>query len=164
MRGVEVEPREIVEREEITLTGMVWYGVPKGEEIAYHWQRFIAQENLVKNRKGNAGYEVWIWNEESEKTKKETGFVGVEVTEIEDLPLEMFVKVLPPSKYAVFAIKATEMHSDWGNKIYKEWLPKSNYEEAHKFLIEYYDGKRFKSMGDEESEIDIYIPIKPRSS
>lgn len=41
-------------------------------------------------------------------------------------------------------------------------MPKSNYEEASKFLIEYYDGKRFKSMDDKESEIDIYIPVKPK--
>jgi len=157
-----LQPKKIVDRKEIILVGMVWYGLPKSEEIGNLWQRFIAQEKLVKNKRENAGYEVWIWNEESEKTKKEAVFAGVEVGTIENLPLEMFVKILPPSKYAVFTIKATEMHSDWSKSIYKEWLPKSDYEEKYKFLIEYYDEKRFKSMNDEKSEIDIYIPIKPK--
>ena len=89
-------------------------------------------------------------------------FVGVEVEKVEKLPLEMFTKILPASKYAVFTLKGKEITSNWQNKIYKEWLPQSGYEEAHKFLIEYYDD-RFRGTDNSESELDIYVPVKPAS-
>ena len=42
---------------------------------------------------------------------------------------------------------------------YEEWLPESGYLERDKFLIEYYDEKRFQGMDNPESELDIYVPI-----
>ena len=43
----------------------------------------------------------------------------------------------------------------------KEWLPDSGYEEAGKFVFEYYDDERFKGMENlEESELDVWVPIK----
>jgi predicted transcriptional regulator YdeE len=33
-------------------------------------------------------------------------------------------------------------------------------EQSHNFIIEYYDCRRFKGMGNPESELDIYVPIR----
>lgn len=161
-----MEPK-IIERGEITLVGMVFYGDPFKEaagwsrenEIGKLWTRFVAKEELVRNRVGHGGYEVHIEPEEYEHTKNYYVFVGVEVEKVDALPLEMFVKVLPPSTYAVFTLKGKEITSNWGERIYKEWLPQSGYTEAHKFLIEYYDGARFKGMDNSESELDVYVPV-----
>ena len=162
-----MEPK-IISKEEITLVGMVFYGDPfkdKGgwsaeNEIGKLWKRFIAKAESVKNAIGHGAYEVHIEPEEYKETKNFYVFVGVEVEKIDDIPLEMFVKVLPPSKYAVFTLKGKEITSNWPDQIYKKWLPKSGYKEAHKFTIEYYDDQRFKGMDNKESELDIYVPIK----
>ena len=159
---------EIVEKGKITLVGMPFYGDPfkdqKGwsseNEIGKLWGRFVSKVKTVKNRVGETAYEVHIEPEEYEQTKNFFVFVGVEVDKVDDLPLEMFVKILPPSKYAVFTLKGKEITSNWPDMIYKKWLPKSGFEEAHKFTIEYYD-ERFKGTDDPESELDIYVPIKP---
>lgn len=164
-----MEPK-ILEKEKIVLVGMVFYGDPfknqagwsQENEIGKLWKRFVAREKTIKNRVENGGYEVHIEPEEYEETKNYYVFVGVEVEKVENLPLEMFTKILPASKYAVFTLKGKEITSNWQDKIYKEWLPQSGYEEAHKFTIEYYDD-RFKGIDNTESELDIYVPIKQAS-
>ena len=164
-----MEPKT-VEKDEIVLVGMVFYGDPfrnqsgwsQENEIGKLWKRFAAKEKTIKNKVKNGGYEVHIEPEEYKETKNYYVFVGVEVEKVEKLPLEMFTKILPASKYAVFTLKGKEITSNWQNKIYKEWLPQSGYEEAHKFLIEYYDD-RFRGTNNSESELDIYVPVKPAS-
>ena len=161
-----MEPK-ILEKEKIVLVGMVFYGDPfknqagwsQENEIGKLWKRFVAREKTIKNRVGNGGYEVHIEPKEYEETKNYYVFVGVEVEKVENLPLEMFTKILPATKYAVFTLKEKQITSNWQDKIYKEWLPKSGYEEAHKFTIEYYDD-RFKGIDNTESELDVYVPIK----
>jgi AraC family transcriptional regulator len=168
--GAEMKPK-IIDSEGLNLVGMVFYGDPfKGaegwseeNEIGKLWTRFIAKEELIKNSVGEGGYEVHIEPEEYKDTKNFYVFVGVEVEKIDEVPHEMFVKVLPPTTYAVFTLKGEEIRSNWPESIYKEWLPQSLYEEAHKYLIEYYDSTRFKGMDNPESELDIYVPVRERS-
>jgi AraC family transcriptional regulator len=165
--GEAMEPK-IVEMEELTLVGMVFYGDPfkdvagwsEENEIGKLWGRFVAKEELVKNVTGHGGYEVHIEPEEYKDTKRYYVFVGVKVGEVEDLPLEMFSKTLAAGTYAVFTMKGEEITSDWSKAIYEEWLPQSGYVERAKYLIEFYDEKRFKGMNDPGSELDIYVPIQ----
>lgn len=166
-----MEPK-IIEKDEIILVGMDFYGNPfeKGggwseqNEIGKLWGRFEnfykKNKDLLKNKVSGAGYEVWIEMDEQEESKNKYIFVGVEVLKIEDIPLEFVVKILPKSTYAVFTLKGKEIKSDWSNKIYKKWLPVSDYKEAYNFLFEYYDHERFKGIDSDESELDIYVPIK----
>jgi len=167
--GAQMKPK-MVNSEGLTLVGMVFYGDPfnGGEgwsaenEIGRLWTRFVAKEELIKNRIGEAGYEVHIEPEEYKDTKNFYVFVGVEVEEADEVPHEMFVKVLPPTTYAVFTFKGEEIRSNWPESIYKEWLAASPYEEAHKYLVEYYDPRRFKGMDNPESELDVYVPVKQK--
>ncbi|MHA2334912.1 MAG: hypothetical protein ACXAEU_22985 [Candidatus Hodarchaeales archaeon] len=46
--------------------------------------------------------------------------------------------------------------------VHKEWLPKSDFQEAYPLLIETYDANRFKDSQSEDSELDYFIPIKPK--
>jgi predicted transcriptional regulator YdeE len=55
------------------------------------------------------------------------------------------------------------MKGNWGEAIYKEWLPGSAYEEAYPCTIERYDEDRFKGWGDPDSEVEIWVPIKAKA-
>jgi len=161
----------IIEKDEIILAGMDFYGDPftkaKGwseqNEIGRLWTRFTSfrKKNEGKIKWVSDGsYEVWIGMDEPEGSKNKYIFVGGDVESVKNLPLELVAKILPRTQYAVFTIEGKEIKSDWSGKIYKEWLPESGYKEAYPFLIEYYDKKRFKGMDNEDSELDIYLPIK----
>jgi len=168
-----MEPR-IVERGEIILAGMVFYGDPVGSaggwsqenEIGKLWTRFNtfwdAKQELIRNVVApNVGYEVHIEPEEYAETRNFYVMVGVQVDKVQPLPLELSFKVLPATTYAVFTLRGSEITSNWPDRIYQEWLPNSAYEEAHKFTVEYY-GPGFKGMDDPESELEIHVPVKPK--
>jgi len=166
-----MEPR-IIEKREIILVGMDFCGDPytkaggwsEQNEIGRLWKRFTSyfdkHKDKIKHLVSKSGYEVWVDNIEKLDEKDKYIFVGVEIEKMEDLPLGLVAKILPRTKYAVFTVKGKEIKSNWGNNINKDWLPKSSYKEAYNFLIEYYDENRFKGMNNEESELDIYVPIK----
>jgi len=172
-----VDPK-ILERGKMNLVGMTYYGLIGGagwseeNQIGKLWQRFnkfcetkwVSIEDRVINPK--LGYEVSIWNEDE---FKETGdfciFVGVEVDHLEEVPLELFGKVLPAGIYAYFTPKGKEI-TTWEDDFYKGWLIKSGYQLSavgnYSFQVQCYEDDRFKGVDNlEESEIDIYIPIEP---
>jgi AraC family transcriptional regulator len=163
---------KIVDKPEIILAGMTFYGDPfkdaKGwsseSEIGMLWGRFSTFFDKHKDRlknlvNPNVGFEVHIEPEEYAETKNFYVMVGAEVDKIEDLPLELSVRVLPATTYAVFTLKGDEISSNWPDKIYKDWLPSSGYQEAYKVTIERYD-ERFKGAADPESELEIHVPVE----
>ncbi|MHA2297928.1 MAG: GyrI-like domain-containing protein [Candidatus Hodarchaeales archaeon] len=167
---------EIMDKEEMTLIGSIFYGDPfhssnswnEENEIGLTWKRFnkcfekhekLLQEHVVNP---DIGYELHIEPEDKSKnTKKFYVFTGVEVTKLDEMPLDFFYKVIPPSKFVRFVFRGKEMFSG-PEYIYKEWLSKSDYQEAYPLLIEAYDANRFKDGQSEDSELDYYIPIKPK--
>jgi predicted transcriptional regulator YdeE len=62
----------------------------------------------------------------------------------------------------VFTLKGEDMFSNWGDAIYKDWLPRSEYEEAFQITIERYDDDRFQGWGDPDSEVEIWVPVKAK--
>jgi AraC family transcriptional regulator len=166
-----MEPK-VIDKKEMHLVGCVFYGDPFHtaeewsfeNEIGKTWSRFEKQfkknQSLLKKYIVNPGiaYEVHIAPEEERGSKNLYIFVGIEVENLNVMPLEMFAKTLPATKYAVFTLKGENIFSG-GQYIYREWLPNSGYQEAYRFLIQAYDEKRFKGLDDENSEIDFYIPI-----
>jgi AraC family transcriptional regulator len=167
---------KIVEKGSITLVGMDFCGDPytkaggwsQENEIGKLWQRFMRfydkNKDRIQNRVSESGYEVWVETEDMKARKDKYIFVGVEVERVGELPLELVAKVLPATTYAVFTVKGEEITSDWGTRIYKGWLPQSGYEEAHPYLIEFYDSERFKGMDNPESELDLYLPVVKQDS
>ncbi|MCK4693786.1 MAG: GyrI-like domain-containing protein [Anaerolineales bacterium] len=169
---------EILERGKMNLVGMTYYGPIGGagwseeNQIGKLWQRFNkfceTKWGSIEDRAINPklGYEVSIWNEDE---FKETGgfciFVGVEVDHLEEVPLELFGKVLPAGTYAYFTPKGKEI-TTWEDDFYKGWLIKSGYQLSavgnYSFQVQCYEDGRFKGVDNlEESEIDVYIPIEP---
>ncbi|MHA2271986.1 MAG: GyrI-like domain-containing protein [Candidatus Hodarchaeales archaeon] len=161
------------EKHSLRLIGCIFYGDPfhsaggwsEENEIGLTWQRFSVlyekHKDFIQQHQINRDltYEVHIEPAEYPKTKKFYVFVGVEVSALNEIPLEMFNNILPPARYAIFTFKGKEMFRG-GDFIWKKWLPESGYRESHPFLIQAYDDKRFDHRNIENSELDYYIPIE----
>jgi AraC family transcriptional regulator len=162
----------IIEKGRIILIGFNFFGDPftmagwtEENEIGRIWRRFetflTQNAERIKNLKDSeVGYEVWSSDEETAAKGKYDIFVGMEIENLADIPVELLVKVLPPTKYAVFTFAGEEITSDWPRRIYQEWLPDSGYRQAHQYNFQYYD-ERFKGTDKiDESAIDVYVPIE----
>jgi AraC family transcriptional regulator len=169
-----MEPR-IIDHDEMTIVGMVYYGnpfhdaeaAPDQNEIGKLWNRFNsywdAHRAAFKHEVNpQVGWELHISTDEYEATKEYYVMVGVEVSAIEGLPAPIFVKVFPAGQYAVFTLKGTQMTGNWSDAIYKGWLPASPYGEAYSCTLECYDAERFKGWGAPESEIEIWVPVQAK--
>lgn len=163
---------EITGIKQITLIGMSFYGDPfdthrgwdEENEIGRLWTRFgssLKQNSAVDLHFINpsVGYEVHINHPETPEKGLFEVFVGMEVAHIENVPVQLSVKVLPATQYAVFTLKGEEITSDW-EMIYEEWLPASGYHCPHGYNFQYYD-ERFKGVNNiAESTLDVYVPIE----
>ena len=151
-----LEPR-IVERPELVLAGFVASG-PSVHEMDFHalWARFQSEVADIKHQVEGAAYELHVQTEA--EPAMHFAIAGVQVTKIEDLPAEAFVKVVPAATYAVFTMKFV----DGFEKVYERiwaWLAESPYTgDPFTYDIQRY-GHRFKSPEDPESEVDIYVPV-----
>ena len=65
----------------------------------------------------------------------------------------------PPANKDPRSMTCLLITSNWPDRIFKEWMPGSGYEEAHKYLIECY-GPKFKGPDDPESELVIRVPVR----
>jgi len=169
-----MEPK-IIEQGQTTIVGMVYYGnpfhdvgaAPEQNEIGKLWGRFNTY--LEGNRPAfkhpvdtKVEWELHIGTDEYEETKEYFVMVGIEVSQIEDLPPPIFAKVFPAGQFAVFTLRGKEMTGNWGKAIYQEWLPSSAYGEAYSCTFERYDDAHFKGWGDPESEVEIWVPVKAK--
>lgn len=169
---------EFVERGPIALAGMSYYGPLTGEgwsrenPIGQLWERFnqffdsTPAFSNTRVMSPGIGYEIGIWNEEEyQESKCFYVFVGVEVDQSDDMPLELVGKVLPAGTYAHLIPRGREI-ATWERDFYEGWLPGSGYrvqaQGNYQFQIQAYEEGRFHGLGDmlEESEIDVYIPIE----
>ena len=112
---------KIIEKSGIILAGMDFYGDPylkaggwsEHNAIGELWQRFSnffkTKKDSIKYLVSDAGYEVWIDFEGDKDTKNKYIFVGVEVTKLEDLPIEFVARIMPKTRYAVFTMKMPDI-------------------------------------------------------
>lgn len=151
------EPR-IVERPELVLAGVVATG-PDVSKMDFHalWTRFGNESPKISHSVEGAAYELHVQTE-AEPAMHFT-MAGVEVSEIGDLPPEVFVKVVPAGSYAVFTIKFLDGFAGVYDRIWA-WLSESPYTgEPFAYDIQRY-GDRFTSPEDPESQVDIYVPVR----
>ena len=173
-----LEPK-IVQREDIILIGLEYYGPLQGEgwnennSIGHLWNRWkkfkdeyghLIGEKIVNPE---IGYEVAAWNEEEyENTGQFYVFVGVEIKNIiEALPLQLVARRLPGGACAEFTVKGEEIQK-WEDLFYHKWLPESGYRcakfDGYSYQIQAYENGRFKGINQDEiinSEIDIVVPL-----
>ncbi len=152
--GVKMKPK-IIERDEITIVGLLSYDGDIGEL----WGLYSENEDSIKHKIPDIGYELHIYPQNFAKEKKYHVMVGAEVEKIEELPYDMFVKILPPYTYAIFTHKLKDGGYAGVNERIDKWLKESKYTRALDIDIQYYDD-RFKGGEGPDSELDFYIPIK----
>lgn len=157
--GINMEPK-IIEKDKFMVIGLKYYGSNQNNEIPKLWGKFNSRikeiENVV-NR--NVGMGVCEFVENFTDESKFTYFACQEVNSFKNIPKGMEGLTVEKNKYVVFTHKGpVERLGDTYEYIYGTWLPKSGYEPAKSHDFEYYD-ERF-NPDDEESELDIYIPIK----
>jgi predicted transcriptional regulator YdeE len=167
-----MEPR-IIESGQMILVGFSFFGDPfqlsagwtEENEIGRLWSRFMAYvvehgDRIKRIRDQGAMYELHVYYEETPRTGEFEVFVGLEVGAVEDLPLELSVKFLPPTTYAVFTLQGEQITSDWPILILTDWLPEAGYESDFAYHLQRYD-ERFKGLDRvEESALDVYIPVE----
>ncbi len=108
-------------------------------------------------------YEVHVQHEETKLTGEFEVFAGLEVERLEDVPVEVSVKILPPATYAVFTLQGQQIVSDW-EKMIADWMLKSGYQSSQAFGFQRYD-ERFKGVDHiDESVLDVYVPVKKVTS
>ena len=163
---------KIVKKDRMLLAGFSFFGDPfkssagwtEENEIGRLWVRFMAflvnQGACIQHIKEHeVSYEVHIEHAETQEKGEYEVFTGVEVEQLQDVPVELLVKVLPPTAYAVFTLEGEEITSDWHQMIQRDWLPESGYRIAYDYAIERYD-QRFKGLDKiAESVMDVYIPV-----
>jgi len=166
-----VEP-QLIDKDQIILVGFSFFGDPfkfsggwsEENEIGRLWKRFMAylgeEGNQIRNVKPGGGfYELHIDHPEMERTGEFEVFVGVEVDRLEDVPVRLSIKILPPTKYAVFTLAGQEIVADWSKEM-ADWLTRSGYQRAYAYGFQYYD-ERFKGMDQiDESVLDMYVPVR----
>jgi predicted transcriptional regulator YdeE len=170
-----MEPK-IIDSKPIVLMGMSFYGDPfdshagwdEENQIGLLWKRYMAflQKNPSPGgqKPTSPFYEVHIYNE----TTREKGlfeiFVGSEQDPdaITTIPVDLCVKILPATLYAVFTFHGQEIVGDW-EKAITDWLANSAYTSAGMYNFQYYTDQ-FKGFDRlDESSLDVYFPVRKLS-
>jgi AraC family transcriptional regulator len=166
---------KIIERDRMLLVGFSFFGDPFAEsggwteenEIGRLWQRFTAYvtahgERIPHVVEEDVAYEVHVESEETATKGYREVFVGTEVVRLDDVPVELLVKILPATTYAVFTLHGEEIVSDWSQAL-DAWMRETGYTSAYPYGVQRYDD-RFKGLDGDAlaaSELDVYIPIQP---
>jgi AraC family transcriptional regulator len=170
-----MEP-QLAEMDQLTLLGFSFFGDPfrlsggwtEENEIGRLWARFMAflDEHRSRMRQVTSWdvmYELHVEHPETAQTGEFEVFAGLQVEGLEDVPVELTCKVLPPTTYAVFTLRGEQITSDW-NMLMSEWLSRSGYQRAHPYGFQRYD-ERFKGMDQiEKSVLDVYVPVEKKCS
>lgn len=163
----------ILSKSEMVLVGMSFYGDPfdvsdvwtDENQIGRLWKRFTNYfiqhgKDIQYCVEAGIAYEVHLYNDETREKGVLEVFVGVQVAKIDAVPLELLVKILPATEYAIFTFDGEDIISSWETDIDK-WLTEAGYQRAHPYSMQYYDDERFKGMDRiAESSLDVYMPVK----
>ena len=160
--GINMEYK-IVERDEIKLVGIKERIIMPNNTIPKMWVEFLGLEKEIKNRIGVACY--GLADNMSSETYEFDETVGVEVTDFSEIPEGMINTTLKPQKYLVFTHKGilfdekgeSKLHKTY-DYIYGKLIPTLEYEVDNAFNFELYDERFIPNS--ENSEMDIYVPIK----
>jgi len=162
----------IVSKAEIKLVGMSFYGDPfetsagwtEENQIGRLWQRMMTYlsehgDKIQNQVPVKASYEVHIYGPETMSKGLFEVFVGLQVEKVEKVPVDLLVKLLPATEYAVFTLQGAQIVSDWHLEI-DQWIKAAGYRHSYPFSFQYYD-ERFKGLDQvEDSQLDVYMPVE----
>jgi AraC family transcriptional regulator len=159
--GSSMQPR-IVEMAPFSVVGMIYFGENQKAEIGQLWTEFNLRIPAIAHRKPEPGaYGICFMDERANPNF--WYLAGVAVEQLDDMPLEMVGKRIPAHTYVVFTHRGpVATLSETYTAAYSNWLPSSGYELAAPLDFEHYD-ERFNLDDPAKSEVDIYIPIRPKA-
>lgn len=146
----QMEPK-IITIKEMTLVGMT----SDGSDIRGLWMEYMKKEKDIKNKVEGTAYEWHAWSAHK-------CVVAAEVTEVEDVPEGLSVVHFPAGQYAVFTHRLANGGYEGLNSVMNHWLTTGPYEQISDISIQVFD-ERFKGGDQPDSEIDFWIPVKPRA-
>jgi predicted transcriptional regulator YdeE len=146
---------EIVERSEMLMAGVIYYGKAVAEiDIHGLWQVYDKSEPAIPNRIDGTWYELHVGKEQGNGVY--SVFVGVAVSELGELPVEVCLKVIPAGKYAHFEHFMKDGGFGEAFAGVESWVKESGTKTAD-FGLQLYDSDFDPS--NENSILHIYIPL-----
>jgi AraC family transcriptional regulator len=128
--------------------------------ITEMWHEFLTETDTIPAIiKPERHYQLLFW---SDKYDCDNFYcmAGVEVKNLDDVPIYLTAKIIPPAKYIKF------IHRGFSNTvgltykyIYETWLPQSDYRLSIPYDFELY-GEKYKGPDNINSESEIYIPVE----
>ncbi|MCU6710169.1 GyrI-like domain-containing protein [Paenibacillus sp. J5C_2022] len=153
--GIPMEAK-IVEKEAFTVVGLSWDSTCGAGDIPALWQRFLPREYEIEGKlQPEVSYGICIPGDND----MEFTYVAGYESPGESVPEGMEKMLVPAQRYAVFTHKGNiGKLSETYELIYSKWLKLQGLELVRGIDFERYD-ERFTSPHDDNSEVDIYIPI-----
>lgn len=153
---------QVIELPQIILSGISFFlsDDSKITDLSKEWGQFTQEVHTIKNRlQPERFYQVQYWSEEQELGGLYF-FIGVEVSNINEVQPQFVVKIIPNARYLCFIHKGLANKVGYTYKyIYNQFLPGTDYKLTKPFNFEYY-GKKCLGPNNPESESEIYIPIE----
>lgn len=141
----------VVARQEMILVGCA----SDGSDIHGTWVKFMEREKDIKHKVEGTSYEWHAWGARK-------CLVGAEVTEVDAVPEGLSVMRVPAGQYAIFTHRLANGGYEGLNPVMHQWLTTGPYEQISDISIQVFDA-RFKGGDQPDSEIDFWIPVKPRA-
>jgi AraC family transcriptional regulator len=153
-----------IDKGEMLLAGVACYGEPSKGLFKRAWGRLGKRFGHIGNRVNEREcFGLELYGPEFHAERVWTYLAAVEVTSLEELPMDMVARKIPASTYAVFTVHgAIEAIGPAFRQIYDTWLPSSGYELRHPYDFELYD-ERFNLAEPDKSAMDIYVPVAKKS-
>lgn len=150
---------KITHKAAFTVMGLARQFTMENNTIPQLWDDFNARDKEIPHAIHDAAIGVCYHDADYAPGKPFTYMAGWAVTKVEAIPDGMSVREIPEGDYAVFEhLGALDTLGQTYDKIYREWLPASEYEVDHRDDLELYD-ERFE-YGQPESVMEIWIPVK----
>ena len=163
--GVTIQP-EMKETEPVRLIGIRGKSSLKKNRLPELWGIFNQRVGEIETKvSGIRGYGVCETDPDFDlmnfdENTESSHFIGAEVASFDSVPKGMDIKTLAGGKYAVFThrgrMAALPMTYEY---IWGTWVLCSGFEIDQRDDFEFYD-ERFLGPEHDESEFDIYIPVK----
>lgn len=151
----------------LILAGVSFFGDPfhshagwtEANEIGRLWQRLMRILSTPDSGYGfpTESYEIHLQYPETPQTGEYEVFVGFAIETLDRVPVELCLKILPESDYAIFTLRGEQIHGD--EPLIDRWLATSDYQLVRPIYVQRYD-QRFKGLDRlAESEIDLMVPV-----
>jgi AraC family transcriptional regulator len=152
----------IIYLEEIEVMGLKCVTTQANNSIPQLWDRYMKRYNSIPNKIEGACYGLCLSGDDSENFTENSEFEYLACTGVsstKEIPEGMSIAKIPAGKYAKFEHKGPlDTLGETYKNIYSQWIPEQNLELRENIDFELYD-ERF-NFGEEDSIMEIYIPIK----